>query len=376
MASIVQSVEYVECAWDSGKTGSVNLTKGQDEAKCIPFFTWTLPTVSLADDFRERCFKVDIYDNAGTAACRVISAGALEADDRTTGVFVVEFVAAIDVQKVAWSMAHTVATTNVAITDVTAQASAFWINTYDFNHSVAVNGFDKATCGSRFNGASTTSVTIDRTGSTGDITGWLYVVDCNSGEFTVDHDAISLAASDQSGTAAISTVLADSFVLADYNSAETGNDPNDGAIVVDLNATTTVRARRGITPVTANATAVVYTQTVECQNGEWTVEHGETAIATATDTATVTAVTQANSAIISGCPMSGIMPLGTSDLKATNNLPQLAILLSFNSSTQIALDSQSRTIETGNIVPWQIVDFTGSAAAASKLAVLKRIRHF
>lgn len=360
MASIIASVEYVELTWDNTLDGATNLTKGQDETKCIPILSWRMAEGSVANDSRERNHAVDIYDNAGTAAVRIIRTGAADTSNRTTGVFIIEFVAAINVQKVAWSIATAVTSTNVTITDVTAQSSAFWMCTYDHDDTVVNIGYGTSCAGSRFNGASTTSITISRTNNNGPVAGWLYVVDCDSSEFIVDHQAISVATTEVSSTNTISsTVLADSFVLADYDSSENGDDPEEGVFIVDLQNATTVRARRTTGTSTPTSTATVYAQIVEAQGGEFSVQRGDETMVGVGEVATITAVTQANSVVKPGTHMSGQGCIGASDGTFGGVLDEMAVLCSFNTSTEIAFDRITAT-ETDNIFAWEVIDFTAT----------------
>lgn len=359
MASIIESVEYVECVWDNTDDGSVNLSKGQDWQKCVPFFSWFQDTGGVPNDFRERCFAVDIYNNAGTGAVRILRGGAVDVDNRLVGVFVVEFVAAINVQKEAFDMLDTDFTDNNSITDVTDQDSAFMLMTYDYTDTAAQQGPANTALGVQFTGASTTSITIVRQNNNGTCIGWVYIVDCDSGEFIVDHQTIAVGATDLESTTTISaTVLADTFLVTDFQTDENGDNPDEAAFIMDLEDTTTIRARRTISGATPADAATIYVQVVECQNTEWNVQRGEEIMNATPEVATITAVTQANSIVKNGCHNAGIYDLGASDLTGGINVENLSVVVNFNSSTEIAF-TRDNDVETGNIIPWEVIDFTG-----------------
>lgn len=370
MASIIESIEYVELTWDDVLDGDVDLTAGQDDTQCIPFKSWELLTGSLANDWRELMHAVDIYDNGGTAAVRIIHTGAADTDNRGAGIFIVEFVAGINVQKVAWSIADSSTSTAVTLTDVTDQDSAFWINSYDFDHSIAIQAYDHSFVGSRFNGASTTELTLDKVNNNGPLAGWVYVVDCDSAEFIVEHTTIAVGTADTDSTTTISsTVLANTFVLADYSNSEAGDNPRDGCIVIDLEDSTTVRARRTLDEmVTPADTATVYCQIVEAQAGEFAVQRGTYVLTAVDGTDSFTAVTQANSIAKMGVPMHGNVCIGTSDLTSGGVVDGMSVRLSFDSSSTIIFDC-STVNESGRLIPWEVIDFTGSSASIAPHAM-------
>lgn len=362
MAGIVKSVEYLTIDYDAtSEPVTTNLTSGQDETQCVPFYTKQLVTGALADDWRERMQKVEIIDNAGTAAVKVTAAGKTDADDHRLKIFVVEFEATINVQQVDADIADASSSANITVTDVGAQNQAFLIYTYDFTHTIAIDRPDYGCVRPIWNGASTTSVTIERTNSTGTIDGKLYVVDCDSGEFTVDHQDIAIASTDElDNTTISSTVLADSFIIAHYRSSEGGDDPLDAAIVADLSTTTNIRCRRAIVGA-SGAAANVAVQVVECQNNEWEVQRGDwTSTVTNPDTISITAVDDLDFSFVkTGTHEASCYDLGTSDLGAGNTIDERAAAFDFNSVSQLGID-RDRSDETGNIVPWEVVEFSTS----------------
>jgi hypothetical protein len=364
MSSIVQSIEYVTIDYDvSNQPVTLNLTKGQDETKCVPFFSQQLLTGSLGDDWRQRLCKLEIIDNAGTAAVKATAAGKTDTDDQRLKIFVVEFVAAINVQQVAADLADTVLSANITIANVGAQADAFFFATYDFTDAVAIDGSDNGCVRARWNGASTTSITLDRDGPDGALDGVLYVVDCDSAQFIVNHREIAMGTTDEIVTDTISaTVLADTFIIHSYKSAETNDDPRDASAVADLSATTTIRLRKAILGSVATGSDH-QVQVVECQNNEWLVERGDfVSTVTNPDATTITGINQVKSIVKTGCHISSCYDMGTSDKTAGNPVADLALAVDFNSSTELGWDRQ-QTNEVGNVVPFEVIDFTGAAVS-------------
>lgn len=274
MASIVRSVEFVSVSVTaSAEPVTVNLSKEQDETQCVPF--WSMRNTGIiTDQHQDRMGEVEIVDNSGTPAVRVSASARADNDTTIFQVFVVEFIAAITVQQVDVS-GFTGASVNQTIDDVTAQANAFLIYSYQYtDNPTSDDDFDDACVQVRFNGSSTTSVTLSRRGTGGTVNGTLFVVEAGAGEFVVDHREIDVTSSSAaSATDTISsTTEADTFLLHSYETSEDSDDMRDGAWQADLQDDVTVRVRRGDTsPSGQNATSTHSIAVVECQNQEWAV---------------------------------------------------------------------------------------------------------
>lgn len=365
MASIIQSIEYVEILFDIDNVPrTVNLTKGQDETKCVPFYT-VEHNAALTDDWRDRMFKVEIIDNAGTPATKISAPGRSSAanQDSWLRVFVVEFISSINVQQVVFDLTVTEATQNFTITDVTAQNSAFMLLSYDFNDAGLIDAADRALLKLEFNGASTTSITISRVQNDGVITGVCYIVDCDSSEFIVDHQTFDSVATDEITTQTISsTVMADTFIISHYSTAETTDDPRDASVIVELQNSTTIRCRRAIAGA-SNAVNHHAVQVIECQGNQWSVQRGDITMNTTPETAAITAVTQANSIVKTGTHEASVYDMGTSDATNGNNVDACSTSVVFNSNTEIEFE-RNLDNETGNVIAWEVIDFTGDGGGA------------
>jgi len=212
MAGIVVSVEYLEVTLDATlDVVSTDLTKGQDDTKCVPMFVTHLNSAGQGDNFVERTVEVTIGDNGGTAEITLDMHDNADADDKVYGVFVVEFSADINVNQ--YNVAA-LTDTSIAqtITSVGATTDAFMVY-YGHCDTAVADDFNAAYIRLQF--ASTTSVTISRDDNQGQVDGTLFVVDCDSGEFTVEHKDYSTSGASVD-TTVTAVVLADTFTIHTY----------------------------------------------------------------------------------------------------------------------------------------------------------------
>jgi hypothetical protein len=356
--NIVTSVERVTVDWDAtSEPVTQNLSKGQDETQCVPFFTKRLVSGSLADDFRERTMKVEMIDNGGTPAVRVSAAGKTDADDHRIEVYVVEFDASITVQQVDADITDTNASANISITDVGAQANAFFMYSYQYTHGSAQDRADYACVRPIWNGAATDSITIERTGNVGTIDGMLYVVS-SSTRFSVQHRDISIAATDELTNDTITAVsMPISFLLTHFRTSEAEDDPLDWSFVADLTSTTNVRVRRSIAGA-SNAAGNVGVQVVTALGGEFSVQRGDfVTTSNLTETSTFSAVDLQRSFVKTGTHEAGLNSLGTSDLVAGTIIDEVGPAAYLSSNNQITWTRESVS-ETGNIIPWEVIQFS------------------
>jgi hypothetical protein len=359
LTSIVQSTERVTIDWDAtSEPVTQNLSKGQDETRCVPFFTKRLVSGSLTDDFRERTMKVEMIDNAGTPAVRVTASGKSSANDHRIEVYVVEFVPGIGVQQVDADIADTNSSANITITDVGAQTDAFFLYSYQYTHGSAQDRPDYACVRPVWNGASTTSVTIERTGSTGTIDGMLYVVSCENSEFSVQHRDISVAATDELTNDTITaSPMATTFLLTHFRSSEAEDDPLDWSFVADLSTTTNVRVRRSIAGA-SNAAANVGVQVVTAQGGQWSVQRGDfTTTSNLTEQTVISAVDLTRAFVKTGTHESGLNSLGTSDLTAGTIIDEVGPAAYLSATNTITWVRESVS-ETGNTIPYEVIQFS------------------
>jgi hypothetical protein len=273
MAGVV-SVERVDLTIaDAGTTDTADLTKGQDEAKCVPFATFqhNADANGDSDNYSANMAEVEIWDNAGTAAVRITRTGT--ADPLVYTIYVVEFGSDINVQRGTVN-SITGTGTDVTITSID-QTKAFALFYYNRNGG-DLDAHDSAAVRSHF--TADTTLRLNRgSGADGDFSGFWYVVEDTGSNFDVEAGTVALSASQTSNTATISAVtMAKTFIVASMETDQTDDDVNSGTMYCDLQSTTLVRARRN----TAAATITVSFFAIEFSGGE-NVYRGELAFGTA-----------------------------------------------------------------------------------------------
>ena len=362
--ALFTSVEYVEVSITaSSEPVTVNLTKGQDETQCTPFFS-VRTTGAITDRHVDRCGEVEFVDNAGTAAVRVSAAERVDNQVTLFAIFVIEWDPSITVQQVAVT-GFTGTSINQAIDDVTAQANAFFLYSYQFTDNPGggnADNWDDAAVQTRFNGASTTSVTLSRRASGGTCDGTLYVIEAGAGEFVVDHREIDVtSASAASGTDTIgSTVEADTFLVHSYETSENSDDMRDGAWVADLQDSTTVRIRRTV-GATPSATSTHSIAVVEAQNSEWDVQRNDAlTLATATVTDSITAIDEERTFInvltLAGQPFS----VGRNDSTTGGEIDSIQCAADFSAADTVRFQKRVADL-TDDIISYEVVQFAEAA---------------
>ncbi len=366
--AIWTSVEYVEVSITaSSEPVTVNLTKGQDETQCTPFFS-VRTTGSVTDQHHDRMGEVEFIDNAGTPAVRVSASARVDAQTSVFQIFVIEWDSSINVQQVSVT-GFTGTSTNVTITDVGAQNQAFMLYSAQFTSAPSSDDdWNDALIQTRFNGASTTSVTLSRRASGGTVNGTLYVVDCDSGEFTVDHREIDVTSSSAtSATDTISSTTTDrTFLVHSYETSEGSDDLRDSAWVADLQNSTTVRVRRGdASPATPSATSTHSIAVVECQNNEWDVQRNDALTLTSTSTTdTITAINQARSFIVCGNNVGMMQSTGRCDATSGGDVDNIQCAADFSADDTVRFRKRETTLTT-DIIGYEVVQFADTATAYS-----------
>lgn len=355
------SVEQVDVTIDATlEPVTTNLTKGQDETKCVPFYS-QYNLAPITDQHQDHLAEVEIIDNAGTAAVRVSASARADNDDTVFRIFIIEFAASINVQQIA--VTFDPASVNVAITDVGSQADAFLLYSYQHtNPSSSDDDWDAGAVQCRFNGAATNSVTLSRRDGTGNMNGTLYVVDCDSAEWIVDHREIDVTtATDVVGTDTISaTVEADTFLIHSYETSEISDDLRDGAWQADLQNTTTVRVRRTIA-ATPDATSTHSIAVVECQNNEWDVQRNDVLTLNAVATTdSITAIDQTRSFIIpQHCY--GFISCGRDDETNGARIDDNMYGADFSADDTVRFTKKG-TDSTDDIVSYEVIQFAEAVA--------------
>ncbi len=298
--AIVKSIEHFSITITTTNPVSVNLTKGQTIADCVPIITLNL--ASLSGNIRRRFFDVEFEAGPKITFTR----------DQATGTVVIEgYVKEYDttdnvsVQSGVYAMAATEATDTVNIdTDVTDADRALCVayNSCDNNGGLS----QAAHCSVVFN--STTQLLFTRGNTSDTVAGHYFIVWTTGTEFAVDHEAITVGTNDETNTGTIGAVTLDNtFVYHTLHiTGAAGGRTRDFGLALDMSATTTVRSRRAFNDFAvddgaANAGVEIKAQVVECAGTEWDVQRGEIDWGDAlTATANINAIDEDKAVILPG----------------------------------------------------------------------------
>lgn len=360
---LYESVEYLEVDTDATTDNVLtDLTKGQDYTQCIPIYS-NRALGALTDQHQERCVRVTFEDNGGTPAVRVQKTAAADSDDTRAHIFVWELPSAINVQQVDVS-SFTGTSVSPTFTSVGAQNQAFMLYSYDYTSPPSSDDdFDDICVQVRFNSTDTDTALLTRRASGGTVNGTLYVVDCDSGEFTVDHREIDITtSSDTSGTDTISsTTTAATFLMHSYESSEAEDDMRDAGWYADLQDSTTVRVRRTISG-TPSATSTHSIAVVEAQDSEFDVQRNAALTITGNSTTdSITAIDQARSIILHNSGWDH--HIGRNDAVLGANVDSAMGGWDFSADDTVRV--QFTNYLTNQIHTYEVVQFAETAGAAT-----------
>lgn len=360
MPSLVKSVEYLEVDITAAlEPVTTNLTKGQDEAQCSVFFSYANEG-TITDRVNERGGRLEVIDNAGTAALKISQGLREDTEVSRFQVFVIEWEAGITVQQVDVT-GFTGTSVNVTIADVTDQDNAFLMYAYEMTQTSSEDDWDCSHVQVGYNGASTTSVTLQRRHTDGTANGTLYVVEADSGQFIVEHIEIDVTTGStvsQNATIA-ATVEADTFVIHSYEVNEPDDDMNEGAWVADLESNVLVRVTRGdASPTTKTVTSTHGLQIVECQNSEWDVQRNDAlTLGSTTVTDTITAIDQLRSVISFLQHWSQPSSVGRSDGTNGNDIDDVAQGWDFSADNTVRTRRIGAAGGTTPIGSYEVIQF-------------------
>lgn len=354
MAAFVRSVEDTGDISITGATEvTFSLTKGQDEANCIPFLTIRADSsVANSDD---RMVKCRIFDSSGTPTVGVIRDGA--AGTVVARVFVVEMDPnVVTVQQGTWSMTGTNTVTKQAIDTVGDVDKAFVISTYSCD--ITSDTYGPINYNVKFN--SVTEIEFKRSEATTNVaTGTWFVVHTTGTDFSVQHDTITFAAADETKEVTLGTTVTANrtFIYATRRGGR-ADDVDESQAPVDLKDVNTIRARRGYnawadTPNAANGGYVAEVQTISCASNEFTTEQFDMDWGNTADAAvTVTSIDQTKAIVVSG----GQIGEHSSKESNTNLMYTAVSTMRFTSNTEV---TGSRTGSGGNdgVTVFHVVEF-------------------
>jgi hypothetical protein len=251
MAGFV-SVERVDITLANGtETVTTNLTKSQDEAKCVPFSSSQRVLVSGTGQSDFQAYnhaEIEIIDNAGTPAVRA-SVGAMAASNSlAVSVYVVEFGDDITVVQGTFDIVASSTTDVISITAVD-ETKAFLLFEYNVNTSDA-DGIDEAMVRGAFSTSSELTFTrgLGPSGST--VNGTYYIVEDTASNWDVQSGTHNVTTTGSSTITSIDT--AKTFIIASHSQTHTVDDIRYQPTTTLGSATTVTSARLtsiGTTPV-------------------------------------------------------------------------------------------------------------------------------
>lgn len=362
MGSVV-SIERIDLTLGGGvSVNQSDLSLGQDDAQCVPFATFYHGATAnnSSDDYTGNMGEVEIYDNAGTAAVRVARTATL--DPLVYTIYVVEFGPDINVYR---GTVDTVSGTGTSpsIGGTVVMAKTFILFYYK-RESGDVDAHDSAAVSCQL--ASTTTIDLTRTASAdGTFSGWWYVVEDTASNWDVQRGSFQLTTADTSANSSAFTAvtMAKTFVITCQRNDQVDDDVNSGCCYVDLNSTTTVRARRTVTGTT---TIDVEFQVIEFDSGgSDNVYRGDLAFSSSSiqETASHTAVDPDFS--ITTSPMKHHrIGSGTGTGSSDNSASAIKMILNATDNGIVA-DRNNFGADASNC-SWETVEFT--QASTSKTA--------
>jgi hypothetical protein len=234
------SVEMIEMTVNA-TSYTVNLTKGQDYTKCVPFGSWRQGT-SGSLNFTDRQ-GLDIYfiDNAGTPAVKIDRASGA-GDSVLLTLYVLELSSDFDVQQLAWGP-PSAANFTVACSAVDTD-HAFILAYAKRTNTGSYGDLDSNAASVVFN--SSTEIQFSRgagDATANQLTGHVFVVE----DTTATHFRVQVATATRTTTGTTNVTLpsavdvSHSFILGSFWTNETGFVLNDAHWRVDLSSTTNVR---------------------------------------------------------------------------------------------------------------------------------------
>lgn len=372
MAAFVKSVEHVTTTFNTSQSpvsNTINLSKGQDETKCVPYFT-ARATTSGADERDNDFFGAEMIDNAGTPAVRVHRDGAgVSTGSRFLDIFVVEFGDNVTVKQGTSSLTTT--SSNAALSPAIVLANSFCVFS-----QVAIGGggggddWNDACVQASF--SSTTQVDFERrAGGNADWTIYWYVVESDGIDFLTEYVTFSWAGSDQTSARTLTNTvtLANAFVMNSWESSEPSDDQRDALCNVELTGTTTLTWFRDSSGVAETGTLgcwVVRTDTA----GAGVQRVADDLAASTTNDTDITAIDEARSIIVNSGMASG-GGWGVDQSTAGANVEDRTNSLSFLDSDTVRAQQQQAEAANGvGLFRYEVIEFELEVLLPGDLPIL------
>lgn len=363
MANFVKSTEKVSTTFTAAGTNTVNLSKSQDETKCVPKYTMRF-TATQTDARGAYSCRIEMIDNAGTPAARVSwTPGGATIGDITVIIFVKEYGSNVTIQQGSTSLTGGSAT--ATITAVT-QGNAYVVFNQDATAADTGDDWDDHCVRAAF--SLDTEITFDRRAAGGpdwDIE-W-YVIESDGTDFTTEYisdEAVTGEKGPKDYTVTALT-LAKAYIIVNYKNTETGDDLKDGHCNFALTSTTALTFYRdhGATP---GATVDFGVWIVKTSGTEFSVERFATDCdAATTTTQAITSIDQARAILVSSSHNAfGTWPIDSSVDGADNEKHMSS--LDITGDTEVSIIRRADTAIGGseNKVRYEVVEFALIAAAA------------
>jgi hypothetical protein len=359
--ALVKSIEYVEVDIDNTNDPvTTNLTKGQDETQCVPFYS-VRSDGALGDAARERDIKVEFIDNAGTPAVKCSHDLATDSN-QVAQIFVIEFDSSITVeQREVTGLTDTTTSYNQTVNDVTTQSTAFFFFSQMCDVNAAdIDVFANSMVKTSWNGASTTSINLSRSAGDGGLNGILYIVKCSSGEFTVEHlSDLAMGNTDETqNKTCASTVMADTFLLCSYSVNDPQDDMRDACWQANLTSTTNVRVKRGSdSPTGSGGAGTASIQVIECQDSEWDVQRAAMTLSdsSATNTDTITSIDQTKS-FVQMLHNMGNISCGRNDSASGDQIENTICAIDFSANDTVRVRKKGIVI-VNDVIEYEVIQF-------------------
>ncbi len=366
MANFVVSVEHVQATLTAAGQTTVNLSKGQDEDQCVPFYTHKF-TVDGSDNRHNNAASLTMVDNGGTPAVQVDWFPISTSGTIVLEIFVVEYGSNVKIQTGLVSLTDAGSTGTDTITEVVLD-NAFIHFTMEAVGS-ANDDFEDACIQASFN--STTEVQFERHNvgpPEWDIR--YYVVESDGTDFTTEYVEASWAITEK-GPAAHSidaVTLAKAFLICTYQVDEAQDDARDAIVNFALTTTTELTFYRdgGFNP---SAVGTFGVWVVKTSGTEFSVQRIVADVddgSSTTFTEEINEVDSDDKAIIlhSQGELAAAFPM--SNVRDGNLVDNLTHSLVFTSDTEVTLSRLDQTaIESdsgGDVIRFEVVEFELEAA--------------
>ena len=359
MANFVVSVEKIQTTFTAAGTNTVNLSKSQAEAKCVPFYTMRF-TATGNDNRSQNAVKITMIDNGGTPAAQVEwNPVGNPAGDITVDIFVVEFGANVTVQSATLSL--TGASAAATITSVT-QANSFI--TFTQQASGGGDDWEDSLCQARFN--SDTEIQFERPGLGNpdwDIR-W-YVVTSDGTDFTTEYIEDSWTTTEVGPTnlTITSVTQTKAFLICTQETDENDDDMLNAATNQAITADTTLTWYRNHA-ATPHEAGTLGTWVVKTTGTEFSVQRFATDVDAATSTTqAITAIDQTKAIIVANQNMAYSSWPITSSIGG-NDIEKWQHSLVFSSDSEVTLQRRLETAIDGsnNNIRFEVVEFELEAA--------------